>query len=227
MWRDVVFSTFVVATILACALVFGPPRLDAPPDPASINANPSPDWYFWWYFAVLALLPPSLEVWFILGVPVVGFLALFCVPLVSNKGHRAPSKRPWAVAIVIAAFSGFVVLSIYGYREPWSPDFDVAELPASVVGAEQGSVADGARLARSKGCLYCHAVEGVGGLRGPDLSNIGQQLTRDELTIRINNGGYNMPAFAGSVTAEQLSDILDFLETRDRSAEETSRSLER
>lgn len=214
MWRDVVFSTFVVGIVVGCALIFGPPRLDAAPDPASIHSNPSPDWYFWWYFAVLSLLPPSFELWFILGAPVVGFLVLFCLPFMSNKGHRAPSKRPWAVGIVVAALAGFVVLSIYGYREPWSPDFGVPELPQSAVGVEQGPVADGAKLVHSKGCLYCHKIDGIGGHRGPDLSNIGQQLTRDDLIIRINNGGYNMPSFAGSITADQLSDILDFLQTR-------------
>ncbi len=89
MWRDVVFSTFVVAAILGCAIVLGPPSLSTPPDPASIHANPMPDWYFWWYFAVLSLLPPGLETWVILGLPVVGFLGLFLLPLISNRGHRA------------------------------------------------------------------------------------------------------------------------------------------
>lgn len=218
MWRDVVFSTLVVGIIVGCALVFGPPALDASPDPANIHANPMPDWYFWWYFAVLSLLPPSYELGFILGVPVLGFLVLFCLPLFSNKGHRAPSKRPWAVGIVIAAVASFVVLTIYGYREPWSPDFGVEELPPSVVGAEQGPVFEGAKLVHSKGCLYCHTINGYGGHRGPDLSNIGQQLSRDNLIIRINNGGYNMPAFAGSVNSQELSDVIDFLMTRKVSA---------
>ncbi len=214
MWRDVVFSTFVIAVIVGCALVFGPPALDHAPDPASIDANPVPDWYFLWYFAVLSLLPPNLEIWFILGVPVLGFLVMFCLPLVSNKGHRAPSKRPWAVGIVIAAVAGFLVLTIYGYLEPWSPDFGVSELPASVVGVDQGPVFEGAKLAHEKGCLFCHTIDGHGGHRGPDLSNIGQQLTRDDLVIRINNGGYNMPAFASSLDTDQLSNIVDFLLTR-------------
>ena len=76
------------------------------------------------------------------------------------------------------------------------------------------SVAEGAKLVHSKGCLYCHDVDGFGGHRGPELSLIGKTLTRDELIIRINNGGYNMPSFAGSVTSQELSDIVDFLQTR-------------
>ncbi len=214
MWRDVVFSTFVVAVIVGCAVVFGPPALDAAPDPASINANPLPDWYFWWYFAVLSLLPPSYEFWFIMGVPVVGFLILFCAPLFSNKGHRAPSKRPWAVGIVVAGIASFVVLTVYGYREPWSPDFGVEELSVAVIGADDGPVFEGAKLVHEKGCLYCHAVDGFGGHRGPDLSDISRRLTENDLIIRINNGGYNMPAFASILDSQQLSLIVDFLQSR-------------
>lgn len=214
MWRDVVFSAFVVLLILGCSMYFGPPTLDHPPDPSSINANPMPDWYFWWYFAVLSMLPPGLETWIILGSPVVGFLVMFFLPLVSNKGHRAPSKRPWAVGTVVFGVAAMVVLTIYGYRKPWSPDFGAEPLPESVVGTSTGPIAEGAALAHSKGCLYCHNIDGYGGHRGPNLSNIGAELTRDDLIIRINNGGYNMPAFAGSISSEELTKLVDFLLTR-------------
>lgn len=222
MWRDVVFSTIIVAVILVCAVFLGPPPLDHPPDPSSIDANPMPDWYFWWYFAVLSMLPADLETWIILGAPVAGFIVLFLLPMVSNKGHRAPSKRPWAVGIVIAGVTGFIILTLYGYHEPWSPDFGVEPLPNQVVGTEDASVVKGAELVHSKGCLYCHNIDGFGGHRGPELSTIGQQLTRDDLIIRINNGGYNMPAFAGTVTAEELTHIVDFLQTRGRESHSTT-----
>lgn len=216
MWRDVVFSTFVVALILGASIAFGPPTLDNPPDPSSINANPMPDWYFWWYFAVLSMLPPGLETWIILGAPVLGFVAMLCLPLISNRGHRAPTKRPWAIGVVVFGIAAMVVLTIYGYRKPWSPDFGAPELPASVVGATGGPVAEGAKLVHAKGCLYCHNIDGYGGHRGPDLSTIGKDLTRPDLIIRINNGGYNMPAFAGSISSKELDLMLEFLETRRR-----------
>jgi ubiquinol-cytochrome c reductase cytochrome b subunit len=214
MWRDVVFSSGLVIVIVVLAAVFGGPALSTPPDPGDIHANPMPDWYFWWYFTILSLSPPSLETWIILGAPVLGFLLLLVVPLFSNKGERAPSRRPWAVGIVIAGFVGWVVLTIYGYHKPWSPDFDVPPLPEKVVGASEGPVARGGELVHQKGCLYCHNIDGYGGHRGPELTEIGDRLTRDDIIIRINNGGHNMPSFAGAVTSEELSDLVDFLLTR-------------
>ncbi|QDU09994.1 cytochrome b N-terminal domain-containing protein [Gimesia aquarii] len=220
MWRDVLFSTVIVGVIMACSIFLGPPALDPPPNPSSINANPLPDWYFLWYFAVLSLLPPQLETWVILGVPVVGFIVLFFLPLISNKGHRAPSKRPWAGGAVIFISMAFIVLTIYGYKKPWSPDFGVKELPASVVGTDKGPLAEGAKLMHIKGCLYCHDIGGYGGHRGPELTEIGKLLTRDDIIIRINNGGHNMPAFASSMSSVELNLIVDFLLTRGVTPEE-------
>ena len=103
------------------------------------------------------------------------------LPLFSNKGERAPSKRPWAVAILVFAFVSWVVLTIYGFKAPWSPHFGAKPLPQSVVGASSGPVFEGARIFHNKGCLYCHDISGHGGHRGPDLSRIGDLLTRDQL----------------------------------------------
>lgn len=222
MWRDVVFSTFVVAGIVLCAVFLGPPSLSTPPDPSNIHSNPMPDWYFWWYFTVLSTLPSSFETWIILGAPVFGFLAIFLVPFFSNKGHRAPSKRPWAVGVIVFGVTSFVVLTIYGYYKPWSPDFGVDPLPESVIGVSSGPIYEGGQLVHKKGCLYCHHIDGYGGHRGPVLSDIGQKLTREDITIRIMNGGYNMPSFAGSISSTDLSHIVDFLLSRNQNQEKTA-----
>ncbi|MDG2383186.1 MAG: cytochrome b N-terminal domain-containing protein [Pirellulaceae bacterium] len=213
-WRDMVFSAILVTVMLGCAIIIGPPALTTAPNPSNIQANPMPDWYFWWYFAVLSMLPPELETWIILGLPVLGFLLMVGVPLVSNRGQRVPSKRPWAVGIVIFGATALVVLTIYGYRKPWSPDFGVKPLPPAIVASTDPKIEQGAQLVYKKGCLYCHDIGGQGGHRGPELTYIGDRLSRPDLIIRINNGGYNMPSFAASVTADELTLIVDFLLTR-------------
>jgi ubiquinol-cytochrome c reductase cytochrome b subunit len=214
MWRDAVFTVAMVAVITTAAVVLGPPTLGKPPDPATIQAYPQPDWYLLWYYAVFALMPPSIENYVIIAAPLIGGLILFFLPLFSNRGERSPRRRPWAIASVVFCVMMVGALWIQGARAPWSPNFDAAPLSADVVGATGGSVADGARIFHDKGCINCHLIEGHGGRRGPDLSRIGSLLTRDALTLRIINGGTNMPAFAGNVSSEELTDLVAFLETR-------------
>src|SRR5215831_18515668 len=186
--------------ILLLAIFVGPPEIGAPPDPSLTNADPRPDWYLLWYFAVLALVPPSLESWVIVLAPLMIGALLFSVPLLSNKGERSPWKRPWSIAVVVAATVMIGSLWVVGAKSPWSPNFDAPPLTADVVGATSGPIAEGARLFHDKGCLNCHLVAGNGGRRGPDLTKIGDLLPRDKITIRISNGGRNMPAFASTLS---------------------------
>src|SRR5438445_3184293 len=60
-WRDFVVGTGLILAIALLALFIGPPALDKPPDPSVLNADPRPDWYLLWYFALLALIPAKIE----------------------------------------------------------------------------------------------------------------------------------------------------------------------
>lgn len=214
-WRDVVFGVIVIASIVLLAWVFGPPQLTKPPDPTIIEAYPRPDWYLLWYFAVLAQLPHGLESWVIVLAPLLAGVCLLVLPLVFNQGQRAASRRPWAVAIVIFIAMSVGTLWIEGERSPWSPDFNSKPLPAQLVAHQPQAVVQGAQLFHEKGCENCHKIAGYGGMRGPNLTDVGDRLNGRQLTIRILNGGYNMPAFASSLKPEELSELVQFLQTRD------------
>jgi ubiquinol-cytochrome c reductase cytochrome b subunit len=213
-WRDVVFGMGVLAVIALLAWRLGPPALGKPPDPTIIEAYPRPDWYLLWYFAVLALLPPGLENYVIVLGPLAVGVVLFLLPFISNRGERSPLRRPWAVAIVLIVVMMIGTLWVAGERAAWSPDFTATALPDSVIGVASGPVYDGAQLFHAKGCEFCHDIAGHGGHRGPNLSDVADRLTREQMTLRILNGATNMPAFAGTLTPLEVDHLVAFLATR-------------
>ena len=200
--------------IALLAYFAGPPALNKPPDPSILNADPRPDWYLLWYFALLALIPPQSEGYVMILAPAVIGILLLAAPLLNNRGERAPSRRPWSIAVVLLSVIMIGSLWIAGANSPWSPNFDPQPLPEKVVGATSGSVFTSAKLFREKGCLNFHLIDGYGGRRGPDLSYIGDQLADSNIVIRIVNGGVNMPAFGNSISPEDLAQITAFLQSR-------------
>jgi ubiquinol-cytochrome c reductase cytochrome b subunit len=213
-WKDVVFALAVGSVVLVLAVVIGPPDLGTQADPTNINADPRPDWYFLWYFALLALIPSGIEDWFIIGFPLVLGLLFFLLPFMAPTGERSPLRRPWAIAIVGLFALSVAVLVEVGSRAPWSPNLEVQALPASVIQGLSGTSFRGSELFAQKGCLSCHAIGGAGGARGPDLTHVGARLSRAQLTTRILNGGTNMPGYGSSLRPDELSALVDFLQTR-------------
>ena len=212
-WRDVVFGAAVVATIVVLALVVGPPPLDKPPDPSILEAYPRPDWYFLWYFAVLALAPQNLENFIIVAGPLVFGAILLLLPL-ANRGARSVRERPLAAVLVVFMWTVILAFWVAGHRADWSPNFEVPPLPATVVRSTDPVVTEGARLFHEKGCEFCHAIEGYGGKRGPDLSDVRSRMTPDQIAARITNGSQSMPAYARMLTPEQVRTLVAFLATR-------------
>jgi ubiquinol-cytochrome c reductase cytochrome b subunit len=213
-WRDVTFGVLVVAGVAVLGLLIGAPALDRPPDPSMALAQPRPDWYLLWYFAVLALLPHAAENYVMVLAPLLVGLILLSPPFLSNRGERSMRHRPWAPLLVLFAVTCIGVLWRAGVRERWMTDFAVLPLTAESVGAESGRLPAGTAVFNTKGCLYCHAISGHGGTRGPDLTEVGQRLTRDQIVVRILNGGPNMPAYANNMTPQQLDALTVFLESR-------------
>ena len=215
-WRDALFGLLVIATIGCLAFFVGPPQLGKPPDPTILQASPRPDWYFTWYFALLSLIPKWTENYVIILGPLIFGLAMILLPLLADRGERSPIRRPWAIAIVASVV--FIIAHYWsiGVVAPWSPRFDAPPLPEQVVGVASGPVAEGAALFYKKGCEYCHTISGYGGIRGPDLTYAGDRMTAAQMETRIFSGATNMPSYTGNLTAQELSDLIAFLESRQR-----------
>ena len=94
-WKDILFSGFVLLSIAACAVFFGPFGPGGQPDPTIIQTAPRPDFFFLWIYAVLAFLPPAAETPLLLigsghrDCPVAG-----ACPSLPGKARRAGSAGP-------------------------------------------------------------------------------------------------------------------------------------
>ncbi len=65
-----------------------------------------------------------------------------------------------------------------------------------------------------KNCRNCHALDGIGGDRGPDLTIIGTKMTRNQLIDQVSNGtpgGGNMPAYGKQMSPVEMEALVDFL----------------
>ncbi len=141
------------------------------------------------------------------------------MPFVSNRGERASSRhRPVAVLSVIKViFTVLGVLTYYGSTEPWSPVMGAwsgDSVPEDLVKSSSPLQLQGAVVLQNKQCRNCHALEGRGGRRGPDLSGVGIRLTSDQLIDQISNGtpgGGNMPAYGKQIKPAEMSALVEFL----------------
>jgi ubiquinol-cytochrome c reductase cytochrome b subunit len=220
-WRDSVMALLVILTIGALAVAHGATDLGIPANPTT-PANPAPDWYLIWYFAILALIPPASTPYVIILAPAIGFGILFLFPF-ANKGERHPARRPWAVATVFIAAIATIVLIYVGYQEPWKPILVNGSQPPQLAAKALRTTAGqplppmalaGAHLMSVEGCTACHQIDGVGGHRGPDLSDVGDRRAYTELISRIARGGGGMPAYGNVLKPQQINDLVSYLETR-------------
>jgi ubiquinol-cytochrome c reductase cytochrome b subunit len=210
-WREVVTAFVLIGTVMALAWIFGPKGPHEPPDPTTFGADPRPDWYFRWLYALLAIKPRGTEPFFMVYMPLLIVVAMLLLPFLFNKGERHPGRRPWAVAGVLLVGIVIGVLTYQGMRAPWAMRFETERIPAEVVGVAEGPVWEGSQLFHDLGCQYCHAVAGYGGQYGPNFDRVLRRLPPEAFVTRTVQGWGDMPGYRGSITLDELERIMLFL----------------
>jgi ubiquinol-cytochrome c reductase cytochrome b subunit len=113
------------------------------------------------------------------------------------------------------------VLTYLGHKSPWSPDMTAWSrdtVPVNLIKSADRKLSpielQGAVVFQNKQCRNCHALEGVGGTRGPDLTDVGLRLTREQLIDQVSNGtpgGGNMPAYGKQMSPAEMTALVHFL----------------
>ncbi len=213
-WKDLAAAAIVIGGILFCSAVFGPKGPTGPPYPADIDTLPRPDFFFMWIFAVAALMPEYMETFGLLVVPPVVILILFALPFFNNTGEKSWRRRPIAVLTVILIYLVMGILTYLGYTSPWSPQMDAwsgAPTPASFIKGRAPLELQGLVVMQNMQCRNCHAIDGAGGHRGPDLADVGARLTKDQLVRQVVQGGGNMPAYGKNLSPYEVEAVVSYM----------------
>src|SRR4029453_17746986 len=123
-WKDLFFAGAVLLAVPACAAISGPFGPTGRPDPTIIQTVPKPDYFFLWLYALLSLLPPSLETPALLIGPVIAILGLLLLPFLSGEGEKRWRRRPIAVVTVLLIAVTLGTFTRLAELAPWSPHMD-------------------------------------------------------------------------------------------------------
>ena len=215
-WKDMFFSAVVILAVAACAVYFGPFGPTGRPDPTIIQTVPKPDYFFWWLYALLSLLPPSLETPVLLIGPVIVIAGLLLLPFLSGEGEKSWKRRPIAVLTVSLVAITLGTLTHLGRSTPWSPHMNAWSgdpVPNRYLEHTTALERQGALIFQVKQCRNCHSLGNSGGQRGPDLGTVAVRLTQDQLIRQVIQGGGNMPAYGKNLRPAETTALVAFLET--------------
>jgi len=215
-WKDVFFSGFILLSIAACAVYFGPFGPSGQPDPTIIQTAPRPDFFFLWLYAVLSFLPPSAETPILMIGPVIGIVVLLLLPFFAGEGEKSWERRPIAVLTILLTAVMLSSLTQLGLHTPWSPVMDAwssMPIPAEYLQGRTVLERRGALVFQAKQCHNCHSLDNMGGKRGPALDRVALRLTEDQLIRQVIQGGGNMPAYGKNLSPAEATALVAFLET--------------
>ena len=215
-WKDLFFAAFILLAIAACALRFGPFGPTGQPDPTIIQTVPKPDYFFLWLYALLSLLPPSLETPALQIGPVLVIIGLLLLPFLSGEGEKSWRRRPIAVlTVLLIAITLGTFTHLAGYT-PWSPQMNAWSgdpVPEQLLQRRTALERQGALVFQVKQCRNCHSLGNLGGQRGPALDSVAVRQTQDQLIRQVIQGGGNMPAYGKNLTPAETTALVAFLET--------------
>ncbi|MGA9967055.1 MAG: cytochrome b N-terminal domain-containing protein, partial [Terriglobales bacterium] len=215
-WKDLFFAAFIILAVAGCAFYFGPFGPTGQPDPTIIQTAPKPDYFFLWLYALLSLLPPSMETPFLLIVPPIAILALILLPFLSGEGEKSWKRRPIAVLTVLLIAITLGTFTRMAQFAPWSPKMNAWSgdpVPDRFVHGTTALERQGALVFQVKQCRNCHSLGETGGKRGPSLDGVAVRLTNDQLIRQVIQGGGNMPAYGNNLSPAETTALVAFLET--------------
>ena len=203
--KDAIVSVVLLAIVFALAIFVGA-TLEPKANPNATGYAPRPEWYFLDLFQLLWYFTGGFESLLIFGFFSIGAIVFLLIPFIDRSHERLPLRRPVAMALAGAVVVGVIGLTFVGATS--SPAGIATVPPVAGMTAQQ---LEGLKIYNAEGCSSCHALRGIGGTSGPDLSRAGFRWEADTIRAQIvTPKDTRMPAFDG-LTAQQIDDLVSFL----------------
>lgn len=224
MGKSGIMSLVVFAIVLAFTILAGPARLY---DEANLTdySFPVEEWWFAWYSALIAMLPPSLAPSFVVFFPLLLLVAMLALPFVDRGPKRGMRRRPLAVAFVVFCLIALFGLSALRVKSKWT-GWPVGSLPPVPEGVVLSSRAEeGRQLFARYGCSTCHAIGGQGRSVAVDFAAVEDLKSRQFYRAYILQPpeGIAMPSYAGRLGEGELESLLDYVHAAQNFSRQVSR----
>lgn len=175
-FKDALAAFVILCVLSALAWKYGA-GLEGMADPTDTSYNPRPEWYFLFIFQALKAFPGSMEAVGAVLLPGLGVLALFLLPILDRGPERHPLDRKWMTGLGLAVLLAVAGLTVEAYRSP---------LINPIVESDP-LVVSGRRIYRDMNCVYCHKIDGKGGVMGPELDRIADAKTAEWLQLHFRD----------------------------------------
>ncbi|MDH5372171.1 MAG: c-type cytochrome [Acidimicrobiia bacterium] len=182
-FKDVLVGFLVLLFLIGLAYFGGAP-LEERANPSDSDYTPRPEWYFLWLFQLLKYFPGNLEFVGVILLPALGFALLFALPYLDRNRFRHFAKRSWVMASMGVAVVAMGFLTVQSMID--------IPLPANVTGEIN------AAALFTENCSSCHGTS----------INVSSGTNLHE-TIAAGHDG--MPAFAGSLSTDEIDALAGFV----------------
>ncbi len=202
----VLFAAIVLTFILGAGRLYPQANLDQ-------SSVPIEEWWWSWFSALAAYLPPWLATYFYVGFPLFLFVFLLALPFIERSPYRGIRQRPIATVFVGGCVIGMVGLSSLRVSSAWTgwPNSTPPPVPVGMTLSPEAE--QGRQLFATYGCNSCHAVDRVGPRVGPDLASLPQVRSQAYLRRYILEPpqGVAMPSYEGRMSDEELEQVTAFV----------------
>lgn len=115
----------------------------------------------------------------------------------------------WMLALAIAGLM-LIAAACGGAKNNNAPESPAPPAESNAPAGNQGTTDATAESVYKQQCVGCHAADLSGGV-GPNLQKVGGQMSADQISTQIQNGGGGMPPFKNTLTADEITALTNWL----------------